>query len=110
MKEKDLATSMANVVFTPTLLAYGWIMVGYVASGLVVYLLFLIAAYKMGLFRDVLAWPTVSKAALFWSPVHIAIALYCSTQKTSYQMLLPELAYLILVIAGGLALRGKIIG
>lgn len=106
---KDLSVQMANVVFGPTLLAYFWIMVKYLFSGLILYGAFLIVGYKMGLFEEFGEWPRSSKAGLYGGPVLIAIGIYCSTQRTSYWMIGPGLLYMLLIIVGALALRGKVI-
>ena len=100
---------MAQIVFGPTLLAYAWVMVRFVFAGLALYVICIAVGYKMGLFRALQAWPATSKLALFWSPAHIAIAIYWSTQTPSYLMLVPELAYMLLTIVGGLALRGRMV-
>jgi hypothetical protein len=107
MKASELPVSMAQIVFGPSLLAYAWIMAKFVFAGLAIYILALVVGYKMGLFRDIETWPVASKAALFWSPANIIIALYWSTRSPSYWMVVPALAYMLLTIVGGLALRRR---
>ena len=98
---------MANVVFGPTMLAYIWIAARYIVAGLILYALFLVAAYQMQLFEHVKSWPTTSKAAVFSGPLLIGVGLYYSMQPASYWMIVPVGIYGILSIIGGLALVGK---
>jgi hypothetical protein len=107
MTQRKLSIYAANVLFTPTVITYGWILVGYVAVGLGAYLLCLFTCSRAGIFKSVSAWPILAKLALFGSPVHIAIALYFSRLPTDYDMLLPEVVYAAVAVAGGLSLRGR---
>jgi hypothetical protein len=96
---------VAKVVFVPTTLAYGWLVVGYVRSGLVLFSVFMVGAHLMGLFRRITEWPVISKIALACGPTLIVLGCYFSTLKTAYAMLIPGAIYCVLSIAGGLALR-----
>jgi hypothetical protein len=104
-KISDLSSAVANLVYTPTLLAYGWVLVGYVKSGVCLYLIALAVAYKSGAFDEFAIWPIISKVALYVGAPFIALGLYFSTQQTAYSMLIPLLAHTLLSIFAGLALR-----
>jgi hypothetical protein len=109
MKTRSLSVLLANTMFSPTILAYFWTTVDFVIPGLVLYAIFSIVAYRMGLFGSLSEWPRVSKTALFLGPLLIVVGVYFSTQRTSYWMILPGLLYTILVVLGGLALRGRVL-
>ena len=106
-KNKYLSELVANVVFSPTLAAYICVAVKYVITGSILYMIFAAAAYRMRIFKSLRSWPNSSKAALFSSPLLIGVGIYWSTQTASYWMMLPAVIYLLLSIAGGLALVGK---
>jgi hypothetical protein len=101
----DLASAVANLVYTPTLLAYGWMLVGYVKSGVGLYVIALAVAYKSGAFDDFARWPTISKVALYVGAPFMGLGLYFSTRQTTYSMLIPLIAHALLSIFAGLALR-----
>jgi hypothetical protein len=104
-KITDLAGTVANLAYTPTLLAYGWIVVHYVKSGLCLYLLALAVAYKTGAFERFDRWPIISKAVLYLGAPFIVLGLYFSTVPTSYSMLVPFFVQMLLSIVAGLSLR-----
>jgi hypothetical protein len=106
-RPKNLSKSVANVIFSPTLLAYGWISLKYVIAGLILYFVSMIFAYKMWLFENVKSWPKVSLAALYCGPPLLGLGVYFSTQPFGYSMLIPLGIYLVLSIFGGFALVGK---
>jgi hypothetical protein len=106
-KAKNLSKSVANVVFSPTLAAYFCVAVKYVITGVILYMIFSAAAYRMQIFKCLRSWPNSSKAALFSSPLLISVGIYWSTQTASYWMMIPAVIYMMLSIAGGLALVGK---
>lgn len=106
-RSKNLSKSVANVVYSPTLLAFIWISVRYVVAGLVLYCVFMIFAYKMSLFEDVRKWPKISRMTLYCGPPLLGVGLYYSTQSFGYWMIIPLVIYGGLSIAGGLALMGK---
>jgi len=101
----SLSRSVANIVFTPTIIAYGWIVVKYVVAGLILYGVFAFGAYKLQLFQNLGNWPTLSKAALFLGPFLIGLGLYYSTQPPSYVVIVPGAVYGLLSVLAGLALR-----
>jgi hypothetical protein len=109
-KRKNLSKTVANVVFGPTLLAYGWIFLGHAIAGSVLFLSFMAIAYKMDLFEHLNSWPRISQAALLSGLPLIGIGLHFSTQETNYSMLIPGGIYMALSIAGGIALVGKFNG
>lgn len=98
---------MARVVFTPTGVAYGWAFLGYALPGVILYLLFMAAAYKMGLFECLEKWPKVSKVALGSGPALMVLGCYFSMMPPTYLVLIPAVIYVVLSIIGGLALVGK---
>ena len=102
----DLASRAANLVYTPTLLAYGWIIVHYVVAGIGLYFIALVVAYKTGVFDNYARWPMVSKVALYTGVPYMVLGVYFSTQPTTYSMLIPAGLNVLLSIVGGLALRG----
>jgi cytochrome b subunit of formate dehydrogenase len=106
-KDGNISGLVAQIVFGPTLLAYGWIFLGYVTAGLTVYIIFSFGAYWVHLFDDIKDWPRVSRVALGCGPPLICVGLYFSTQKLSYWMLIPGGIYMLLSILGGVALMGK---
>jgi len=106
-KPKNLPGQITNVVFTPTLLAYFWVVVKYTTSGLILYLVFMAVAYKMHLFEHLRTWPRISKLALICGPVLIATGVYCSAQAMTYWMIIPGIAYMALCMFGWRALVGK---
>ncbi len=104
MRTASLASNVSSVVFSPTIMAYGLIVVGYVLWGIGLYLIFLGAAYKMHLFQRLRDWPISSRTALFLGVLLIGLGLYSSTQPVGYWMTIPALVYTVLSIVGGLAL------
>jgi hypothetical protein len=107
MKGRDVGIAVSSVVFTPTIVAYCWIMGQYVLSGVILYAVAISAAYKMNLFTELRRWPMVSRISLSGGPVVLGFAYYYATQRPTYWMLAPAMLYTILVIIGGLALRGR---
>jgi hypothetical protein len=104
-KIDDLPSVVANLVYTPTLLAYAWMVVHYVWAGLCLYLFALVVAYLSGAFRDFRSWPRISRVALYAGVPFTILGLYFSSQPTSYWMLLPLALQSLLSIVAGLALH-----
>jgi hypothetical protein len=86
-------------------MAYTLVVVRYVTWGVGLYLVSLVAAYKIGLFRRLGDWPDISRATLFLGAPLVGLGLYCSTLPLGYWMILPVLVYLVLSIIGSLALK-----
>jgi len=107
---KNLSGSLTRVVFVPTMVAYGWIFLGYVRAGLILLLLFMLGAYRMRLFEHVRSWPAISRITLISGAPLICLGLYFSTLTTATWMVIPAAAYAILGIGGGAALKGKSYG
>ena len=105
-KSTDLASTVANLAYTPTLLAYGWIIVHWPKSGVCLYLIALFVAYKSGAFHEFSRWPMVSKITVYSGTPFVVLGLYFSTMQTTYTMLIPLAVEVLLSIIGGLALRG----
>jgi hypothetical protein len=103
-KIDDIPSVVANLVYTPTLLAYAWIVVHYVWAGFCLYLIALVVAYLSGAFGAFRRWPRISKVALYVGVPFIILGLYFSLRPTSYWMLLPLALQALLSIVGGLAL------
>jgi len=101
----DLASTIANLVYTPTLLAYIGMIVHYAIAGACVYLIALAIAYKSGAFEKFASWPMVSKVALYSGVPFIFLGLYFSTQQPAYPMLIPLTIQGFLSIIAGLSLR-----
>jgi hypothetical protein len=104
-KRVDVASMVSNIVYTPTGIAYGWIVVHFVVAGVVLYLLGLFVSYRTGAFERFGSWPTSSKVAFYMGVPYIALALYFSTRTTTYSMAIPAIIYALVCIVGGLALR-----
>lgn len=98
---------MAKIVFGPTIVAYGWIILGYVVAGLVLYAVFVFAAYRLGLFQRISDWPWIAKFALASGLLLMGVGCFVSVLPSTYSMLIPAAVYVILTIFGGLALRAK---
>jgi hypothetical protein len=106
-KTENLSKAVANVIFGPTILAYGWVSLRYVAAGLAFYAVFMFGAYEIRLFEDVRKWPIISQVTLGGGPLLLCVGLYFSTQPYAYTILIPAAIYLVISIAGGIALMGK---
>lgn len=107
---KRLAGAVSRVVYSPTLLAYGWIIVDYQLAGFALYVVVMVLGYKMQLFEHVRQWPISSQTALVAGPVLLVMGAVLSLMRIAYWMLIPGLAYMVLGIVGGGALKGKIFG
>jgi hypothetical protein len=105
---KRLSGAVSKVVYSPTLLAYGWIIVHYQFAGFALYGIVMGLAYKMRLFEHARQWPISSQTALAVGPVLLAMGAGFSLMRVGYWMLIPGLAYMVLIIIGGLALKGKV--
>ena len=101
----DTSQGVSQVVFGMTALAYIWLMAGYLRSGLILFSLSMIIAFRMGLFRRIPEWPVISKITLACAAPLIGFGCYFSTQRTEYIAWIPGLIYCALSIPGGLALR-----
>jgi len=97
----------ATIVDIPTGLAYGWIVVGFVTAGLLLYAFFMAAAIKIKLFSGLQRWPAISKLALFSGPPLIALGLYFSSLQTGYYMLIPLVVYFSITTFGLRAIASK---
>jgi len=64
----SLSRSVANIVFTPTIIAYGGIVVKYVRGWLNSLRGLCVWRIQAQLFQNLGNWPTLSKAALFLGP------------------------------------------
>jgi hypothetical protein len=104
-KLSDLSTSVANLVYTPTLVAYVWIIIHWVKSGVGLYLIARFVAYKRGAFERYESWPTISKVVLYFSGPFLILGLFFSTKAPAYSMLIPLYVNGLLSVAAGLALR-----
>lgn len=94
-----------KAVFAPTAMAYVWAVVGYPKAGVALFLAFMIGAYCVGLFKDVSAWPLISKVALACGPPLIGLGWYLSTLKATDVLIAPDVVYGIVSVAGWLALK-----
>jgi hypothetical protein len=97
--------AVSTGVFGPTGLAYIWVSVGYVRSGLILITIFMIWGYLVGVFKRVAEWPLISKITLACGLPLIGLGGYFARQKPTYTILVPAFVYCLLSIAGGLALR-----
>lgn len=109
MERKADVKFYINVVEIPTGLAYGWIFLGFVTAGILLFALFMAAAFKIKLFDGLQQWPAISKLTLLSGPALIALGLYFSTIETSRYMVLPLIAYFLITSLGRLivSLRSK---
>jgi hypothetical protein len=106
-QQRTEAKLVANVVYIPTGLAYVWIYLGFVTAGMLLYTFFMVAAFKIELFRGLQQWPAISKLALFSGPPLIALGLYFSTMQTRYYMVIPLVVYFSISTFGGRAIALK---
>jgi len=58
---KRLSGAVSKVVYSPTLLAYGWIIVDYQFAGFALYGAVMALGYKMQFFEHLRQWPTSSR-------------------------------------------------
>lgn len=107
MKHESLGRLVGNVVFVPAAIAYCWTLVGYVVTGIALYLAFIVGALKVGLFDEVHDWPRVSQVTLVAGPTMVILGCYFSLLRTNYYMLLPTVVYTLLSIWGWRALAAK---
>jgi hypothetical protein len=109
MEQKENAKLVAKVVEIPTGLAYTCISLGFVTAGIILYTLFMAAAFKIKLFEGLQRWPTISKLAVLGGPALIALGFYFSTVQTRRYMVVPLLVYLLITNLGRLviSLRSK---
>ncbi len=105
--DEGIGRLVGNIVFAPTGIAYVWAMLGYVPAGLLLYLIFMAGAFKIGLFEQLFEWPTISKIALASGPVLLAMGCYFSAVPTAYFMLIPTFVHAALSIAAWHALASK---
>jgi hypothetical protein len=98
---------VAYVVDIPTGLAYAWIYLGFVTAGLLLYVFFIAAAFKIKLFWRWRRWPISSKLALFSGPALLSLGLYFSTIQTGYYMLGPLIIYFAISAVGCRAIAVK---
>lgn len=105
MKTIDhLGGRVAQLLYSPILLAELWVGVNYVAAGFILYAAALFLTHKFGLFAQFKNWPKVSKAALYASPLLLVVGLYFSTLPPTYWVIAPLVTHALLCMAGGLAL------
>lgn len=104
-KPKNLAEEIPSLVYTPTLIAYVWIVVHWVIAGVSLYLIALFVTYKSGAFDRLSQWPTVSKIVLYAGAPFIFLGLYFSTQPTRHSMIIPLFVQGLLSVVAWLALR-----
>lgn len=103
-RPSDVA-AIPSVVFGSAGFAFIWLMAGYIATGLLLYVGSIAAAYKFGWFRRVREWPLFSKIALACGLPLVGLGCFFSTIQTSYSMVIPVLIYASLSLIGGLQLR-----
>lgn len=104
-KSTGISEAVTKAVFLPTALEYVFLVVGYPRTGLALYAAFLLAAYLVGAFRRVFEWPLIAKITLACGPPLMGLGYYFSMQDTTYAMYAPGVIYLVLSLAGGVALR-----
>ena len=105
-RSPSLSLYVANIVYGPSTVAYGFLVMGDVWLALVLYFLCMSAAmFTLKLFRTLNKWPTISKIALFASPQYIASGLLFPIDALRYWVVLPVILYTGISIVGGVALR-----
>ncbi|HEY2782377.1 MAG TPA: hypothetical protein VGI90_16465 [Steroidobacteraceae bacterium] len=105
MKPKRLALEIPTLIYTPTLAAYVWIVVGWVVAGVALYLIAVFVTYKSGAFERLSQWPMLPKLVLYEGALFILFALILSTQPTQYWMIIPLGLQCVLNVIGWLSLR-----
>ncbi|HEY2782371.1 MAG TPA: hypothetical protein VGI90_16435 [Steroidobacteraceae bacterium] len=88
-KPKKLAVEIPTLIYTPTLVAYVWIVVGWVVAGVALYLIAVFVTYKSRAFESLSQWPMLPKLVLYEGALFILFALVLSTQPTQYWMIIP---------------------
>jgi hypothetical protein len=104
MTKSGVSKSLERSVFYPTCIAYFLVVVGYLGTGLAVYLAFVIIAYWLGWFRRITEWPLVLKIILACGPPLLGLGYLLSRQNFTVSMLLPGIIYYVVGAVGALTL------
>ena len=104
-KDANYARSVANVLYTPTLLASALILLHWVLTGLCLFSLILFTAYKTDVFEQFARWPKFAKVVLYMGAGQILLSLYCSTTTIAYWMIIPTAIQALLNIIAYFVLR-----
>src|SRR3569833_1330100 len=107
-KPKDLPHAVISLVYTPTFVAFIWISVRFVFSGLIVWASCMLLAYKLQLFENFREWPTVSRGGFYCGQGLIPLALGFILIPLTYWIVLPIVLYGLLNIAANRALTRKL--
>jgi hypothetical protein len=101
----SLAVDITNVVYGPSTIAYGLAAFDFKWLALALYLLFMTAAFGLRLFRKLGDWPTISRIALFLSPLYVASGFFIPAYVVRWWVMLPVALYIGVAIVAGLALH-----
>jgi hypothetical protein len=105
-KDANYARLVADVLYTPTLLAYAFIVLHWDWWGVGVYALSLFVAYRTGAFEKYGRWPTIAKFVLYLGLGQILLAVWFSTLTVAYWMIIPFVIQALLGIIAYFMLRG----
>jgi hypothetical protein len=101
-----LSMAVSQVVFTPTILAYGFVAVDWPILGLCVYAFFMaVALYRLHLFERFGSWPIIARVAVLVGPPLIGSGFIWGVKALGYWLALPVFSYCALTIVAGLILR-----
>jgi hypothetical protein len=108
MKRQKFSDLVGNGVYIPAGVVYMWIAAGhFFATGIGVYLAFMVAGYAVGVFGDVREWPKLALLALGCGPVLVATGVVVSFMRPSYYILVPLCVYTVVTFLGIWALSSK---
>lgn len=105
MTRSRISESVDQSVFYPTAIAYFLVVLGYLRTGLAVYLTFLIVAYFVGWFKRITQWPLFTKLVLACGPFLLGLGYILSTQNFTGGMLAPGIIYYVVSLVGVAALK-----
>lgn len=81
MTRPRISDAVDQAVFAPTAIAYICLVVGYLRTGLALYLTFVLVAYMVGWFKRITEWPLISKIILACGPPLLGLGYIFSTQN-----------------------------
>lgn len=105
MARPRISEAVTQAVFLPTAIAYSCLVMGYLRTGLALYLTFITAAYALGWFKRIMEWPVIAKIILACGPPLLGLGYFFSTLNFTSGMFAPGLIYCILSLVGGYALE-----
>ena len=105
MTRARISDAVDQAVFLPTAIAYICLVVGYLRTGLGLYLTFVIGAWFVGWFKHISEWPLISKIILACGPPLLGLGYFFSTQTFTSGMIAPGVIYYVVSLVGAFALK-----